>query len=138
MKKTLVSLAVSGLLITSACGGGASSGGSTASAQPQGEAAGTQVAIVDFAYSPADVEVAVGDTVVWTNEDDIAHTVTSGQAKKQGVPGVSPNKDAKPDGVFDSGTMELDDTFEFTAEKAGSFTYFCAIHAGMSAQIVVR
>ena len=95
------------------------------------------VDIADFAFAPAELEIEQGDTVTWTNEDDIAHTVTSGRAKKQGVPGVSKNRDAAPDGVFDSGTMELNDTFEFTFDESGTFTYFCAIHAGMAARVVV-
>lgn len=99
---------------------------------------GKQIAISNFAFDPNSVQAAVGDTIVWTNEDDIAHTVTSGRAKKQGVPGVSENRDAMPDGVFDSGTMELNDTFEFVAKESGTFNYFCAIHAGMSAQLVIR
>ncbi|MFP5350955.1 MAG: plastocyanin/azurin family copper-binding protein [Actinomycetota bacterium] len=97
----------------------------------------TTVEVVDFAYAPEQLEIQTGDTVTWVNRDDIAHTVTSGRAKKQGVPGVSENRDAAPDGVFDSGTMELDDTFDFTFDQAGTFTYFCAIHAGMSARVVV-
>lgn len=97
----------------------------------------TTVEVVDFAYAPEQLEIQTGDTVTWVNQDDIAHTVTSGRAKKQGVPGVSENRDAAPDGVFDSGTMELDDTFDFTFDQAGTFTYFCAIHAGMSARVVV-
>ena len=95
------------------------------------------VEIADFAFAPGDLEIEQGETVTWTNEDDIAHTVTSGRAKKQGVPGVSKNRDAAPDGVFDSGTMDLDDTFEFSFDESGTFTYFCAIHAGMSARVVV-
>lgn len=97
----------------------------------------TTVDIADFAFAPADLEIEQGETVTWINQDDIAHTATSGRAKKQGVPGVSKNRDAAPNGVFDSGTMELDDSFDFTFEEAGTFTYFCAIHAGMSARVVV-
>lgn len=96
------------------------------------------ISIANFAFDPGTVEASVGDTIVWTNEDDIAHTVTSGRPKKQGVPGVSQNKDAEPDGLFDSGTMELNDTFRFTPRETGTITYFCAIHAGMSARLIVR
>lgn len=136
MKTKLIGLGITALLLTSACGGVASPAPS--GEQQEQDNGGAQVEIVDFAYSPETLDVAVGETIVWKNEDDIAHTVTSGKPKKQGVPGVSPNRDAQPDGVFDSGTMELDDTFEFTPDEAGAFTYFCAIHAGMSARIVVR
>lgn len=104
---------------------------------PAETSGGAGVAISDFAFDPDPLELDQGQTVTWTNDDDIAHTVTSGRAKKQGVPGVSENRDAAPDGLFDSGTMELNDTFEFTFDESGTFTYFCGIHAGMSARIVV-
>lgn len=138
MKTKLIALGFVGVALTSAC-----SEGSTAATSPEGEpllspTAAVQVDIADFAYSPAEVEVERGEQIVWTNKDDIAHTVTSGRPKKQGVPGVTSDRDAQPDGVFDSGTMELDDAFGFTADETGSFVYFCAIHAGMSARIVVR
>lgn len=103
---------------------------------PDGDA--KQAAIVGFAFEPNVLRVDVGDTVRWTNEDDIAHTVTSGRPKKQGVPGVSEDRAARPDGTFDSGTLELDDTFEFVARSAGTYRYFCAIHAGMEARLIVR
>ena len=128
--KTLAALLCVGIL----AGGCAST--PAAEEAPQ-DAASTSATIVDFAFDPADVEIEAGETVIWTNEDDIAHTVTSGRAKKQGVPGVSENRDAAPDGEFDSGTMELDDTFEFTFTESGTFSYFCAIHAGMSGRVVV-
>lgn len=111
--------------------------GSPAAEDTPAESTPTSAAISNFAFDPAELEIAAGETVVWTNSDDIAHTVTSGRAKKQGVPGVSKNRDAAPDGVFDSGTMELNDTFDFTFQESGTFTYFCAIHAGMSARVVV-
>ncbi len=97
-----------------------------------------QTVIAGFAFKPAELRVAVGDTVRWTNEDDIAHTVTSGRPKKQGVPGVTEDRPAAPDGTFDSGSLELDDTFDFVARSAGTYRYFCSIHAGMEARLVVR
>ena len=123
------------LMCVAILAGGCSS--SPATEDMQQETASASVAISNFAFDPVELEIAAGDTVVWTNDDDIAHTVTSGRAKKQGVPGVSKNRDAAPDEVFDSGTMELDDTFDFTFQDSGTFTYFCAIHAGMSARVVV-
>jgi len=39
-----------------------------------------QVVIRSFAYDPADLAAAPGDTVVWVNEDIVPHTATSAQA----------------------------------------------------------
>lgn len=97
-----------------------------------------EVAIASFAFDPPSIDVDRGQAVTWVNRDDIAHTVTSGRAKRQGVPGVSDNRDAQPDGAFDSGTMELNDDFTHTFDEQGTFTYYCAIHAGMKARVVVR
>jgi plastocyanin len=85
-----------------------------------GEAAGTAIDIADFAFSPAELTVSVGDTVTWTNQDSAPHTVTS------------------DDGAFDSGRMDQGDTFEFTFEEAGTFTYHCDFHPNMVATITVE
>ena len=111
----------------------ASAGGSAAS----GDTSATEVTLSDFAFAPKKTSVSVGDTITWTNNDDILHTVTSGVGQKQGVPGVTKDKDAKPDGLFDQ-KVEFEKTFEFTFDKAGTYKYFCAIHPGMVGTVVVK
>ena len=64
-----------------------------------------------------------GTTVTWTQEDAGVHTVTSGTVV-QGTGGVT----EKPDGTFDSGSIATGNTFEFTFDQAGTYTYFCYIH----------
>lgn len=135
-------------LLGAACGGGTESTPPAQEAAPapstepsEAPAAGsgspTEVTIEDFAFAPKKSSVSVGDTVTWTNADDILHTVTSGIGQKQGVPGVTKDKNAKPDGVFDQ-EMEFEDTFEYTFDEAGTFKYFCAIHPGMVGTVVVK
>ena len=70
-------------------------------------------------FAPGTIELKVGDTVTFVNDDEIAHTATA------------------DDGAFDSGTMEPGATFEFTAEKAGSISYVCEFHPGMTGTINV-
>jgi plastocyanin len=77
------------------------------------------ISIDNFAFSPAEVAVAPGTTVIWTNHDDIPHTVTS------------------TDGVFKSHALDTDDSFSFTFEKAGSYQYFCSLHPHMVGMIKV-
>ena len=74
----------------------------------------------DNSFSPADLKVAVGDTVTFTNEGAIAHTVTATSGAE-----------------FDSGSLAPGATFEFTAEKAGTVSYVCTFHPGMQGTIEV-
>ena len=83
----------------------------------------------DLAYDPPLVTIAVGQTIRWTNMDDVAHTVTSG---------VSDGLSATADGLFDSGFMEKDATFIHTFEEAGVFPYYCIPHPWMRGTVVVQ
>ena len=57
---------------------------------PSGAASSYGVEIKDRAYSPKNLEVTIGDTVVWTNLDDEEHTVTftDGVDSNPGCPGL--------------------------------------------------
>jgi len=70
-------------------------------------------------FSPNPVEVKVGKTVTWINDDSGRHTVTS------------------KDGVFDSGMMGKGQSFSFTFDKAGEYPYFCSPHPNMVGTVVV-
>jgi len=85
-------------------------------ADAQGAAA---VAIVDFAFQPASLEVTAGTTVTWTNSGAATHTVTA------------------DNGAFDSGRLAPGATFSQTFDTAGTFTYHCDIHPQMTGTIVV-
>jgi plastocyanin len=78
-----------------------------------------QVAIANFAFSPAELTVPVGSKVTWTNNQATNHTVTSDT------------------GAFGSPTLAQGDTFEFTFTQAGQFPYHCSIHTTMTATIIV-
>jgi plastocyanin len=96
------------------------------------------VTIQGIAFSPAKLTVPVGAKVIWTNKDNVKHTVTSGKPGKDAVPGVSKGSAAKPTGVFDQPMSPSGSTFSFTFSKSGTFTYFCRIHSSMRGTIVVR
>lgn len=82
----------------------------------------------DTAYDPLDLEVEVGTAVTWTNNDEVAHTVTSGES--DGTAGEA-------DGTFDSGFIEPGETFSYTFDEPGTFTYFCTPHPWMQATVTV-
>ena len=78
-----------------------------------------KVTIDNFTFAPAEVKVKVGDTVTWTNHDDIPHTVVSA-------------------GKFRSKAMDTDGTFSFTFTSAGEYKYFCSLHPHMTGTIKVE
>jgi plastocyanin len=83
-----------------------------------------QIQIQNFAFGDP-VTVKVGTRVTWTNLDNAQHTVTA------------------DDKSFDSGVLAKGQSFSFTFTKAGSVSYYCAIHGGaggqgMSSKIIVQ
>ena len=83
------------------------------------ERAVPRVSIKGMKFSPAALEVKVGDTVRWENEDDRDHTVTAA------------------DGSFKSGNLRNGDTFEQKFDKAGNFAYSCSYHPRMKGSVNV-
>lgn len=80
------------------------------------------------AFDPIDLEITVGTTVRWTNDDALAHTVTSGTS--DGMVGT-------PDGFFDSGFLMPGDTYSHTFDETGEFTYYCLPHPWMQGTVTV-
>ena len=124
-----------GTVFAVSCGGGEqpSSDAKGATTDPVG------VSLEAIAFSPPELTVPVGTTVTWTNQDEgVAHTVTSGKPKKQGVPGISEDTPGKPDGTFEGELDDAGDTYEFTFDDPGTYRYYCAIHAPMTGTIIVE
>ena len=90
-----------------------------ASAAPSAVAAAVTVSVIDRSFQPADVEVAVGETVAWSNDDTEGDTVTA------------------IDGAFNSGVMTAGAEFPTTFDAVGTFDYFCAIHPEMTGSVTV-
>ena len=103
---------------TGATGGEGGGGGTSVSIVPGSSSLTTD------AFQPNPVQVSVGSTVTWTNNDAQPHTATSGQ-------------NATPDGRFDSGIMAPGATFDFTFTEAGEFPYFCLLHPNMVGTVSV-
>jgi plastocyanin len=120
------------------CGGGGSEPAEPAAPAAADEPATTTVELRSFAFQPGRLEVEAGTTVEWTNDDDILHTVTSGTPAEQGVPGVTADTPPMPDGRFELALDGADASGRFTFETPGTYSYFCAIHTAMTAEVVVR
>jgi plastocyanin len=89
-------------------------------ANDQPSAANGEIKIDNFSFGPQTLTVSVGTTVVWTNSDDIPHTVVS------------------TDGVFKSKVRDTDEKFSYTFTKAGTYSYFCSVHPKMTGKVVVQ
>jgi plastocyanin len=82
-------------------------------------AAGSQVVIKDFMFSPTSLPVKAGATVTWLNKDEEPHTVISDT------------------GLFHSAAMDTNDSFSFKFDQAGTYHFTCSIHPRMVGTIVV-
>lgn len=73
-----------------------------------------------------DIEISVGDTIVWKNGDQAKHTITSGTVEDG------------PDGKF-GGTKFLvpGEFYKFTFTEKGRYPYFCLIHPWMTGVVTV-
>lgn len=87
-------------------------------ASPAASAGEEQVTIKDFVFTPQKLEVPVGTTVTWTNQDVTQHTVVS-------------------EGNWKSDILQKGDTFSYTFDKAGTFDYICTLHPNMKGQVIV-
>jgi len=96
-------------------GGGGQSGGGTSG----GTSGGTTVTEQNFAFSPQTLQVKVGDTVTFKNDDSTAHHVVF-QAGN------------------DLGEQQPGQSVTYKAVARGSFPYKCSIHPSMTGTIVVK
>ncbi len=79
-------------------------------------------------YAPDNVTVVVGvnNTVTWTNNDTVHHTVTPGNE-----PAGSPWSGGSPD-------MPPQASYSFTFTVPGTYSYFCKYHNWMTGTVVVK
>lgn len=83
--------------------------------------AGTNVSIVDFAFSPAAVTINPNDSVTWTWAGAFAHSTTSNNTN-----------------LWDSGILSQGASFSHTFNSAGTFPYHCTVHPFMTASVTVQ
>lgn len=88
-------------------------------AAPAG-AATMAVTIDNFTFGPSEITVHPGDTVTWTNRDDIPHTVRA------------------ETGSFKCSVMDTGETCNITFKEAGQFKYFCSLHPHMTGTVIVK
>ncbi len=88
--------------------------------------------LTDTAYNPNPIEVNVGQTVLWTNDDFSFHTVTSGEVGDTDAARIFDSGLAGPTALSSTGK-----TYEYTFELAGEYPYYCILHPGMVGKVIV-
>jgi amicyanin len=94
----------------------------SSSASTSGVVMTTAVKIQDYMFSPMVIKIKVGQTVTWTNEDQVHHTVTADTI----------SADAPNGPLIGQGQ-----TYSFTFKKAGTYTFHCMPHPYMHGTVVV-
>ena len=92
----------------------------TPSARPARDDDRVRASAFQMAFNPGRIEIEVGTTVTWTNEDAVAHTVTA------------------DDGSFHSGLLGTGQTWSYTFTEQGEFPFYCIPHPFMKGIVVVR
>ena len=82
-------------------------------------------------FEPYIVNILVGDTVTWTNNDDAIHVVVSGAPNNESF------KDFEDGEIFDSGFLKSNETFSHKFLEEGVFGYFCTLHPWMNGFVTV-
>lgn len=100
-------------LATALCGAGH---GASAKDKPKVHT----VVIEAMRFAPEVIEVSVGDTVIWKNQDAFPHTVTADNRS------------------FDSGEIATERSWKFKAVKKGVHPYICTLHPTMKGRLVVK
>ena len=82
------------------------------------QAATVTITIDNFTFSPETVTIHAGDTVIWTNQDDIPHVV------------------AEKDGKFRSTALDTGESYSRMFSAPGTVDYYCAIHPHMTGSVI--
>lgn len=78
------------------------------------------VRIKGMKFVPNNLNIKTGTTVTWRNEDPVPHNVIS------------------DDETLQSQLLQQGDTWSYTFDKAGTYSYICGLHSGMKGSIVVE
>ncbi|HEY8125461.1 MAG TPA: cupredoxin family copper-binding protein [Methylocystis sp.] len=78
-----------------------------------------QVAIDNFAFTPATITVKKGTKITFVNHDDLPHNIVEEKA------------------AFKSKALDTDESYSHVFDKAGEIVYFCGLHPQMKGKVIV-
>ena len=67
-------------------------------------------------YSPLNLEIPIGSTVTWVNDDSVPHNIQS------------IDREGKVTQLFNSPPLNTGDRFEHTFDEEGVYKYYCSFH----------
>ncbi|NCN86349.1 hypothetical protein GW932_00805 [archaeon] len=79
-----------------------------------------KINIINFAFIPTNLEIKVGESILWENKDSSKHTVTSTIGNE-----------------LDSSELLKGETYFHKFDKVGTYEYYCSIHPYMKGKITV-
>lgn len=122
MRKSVLAFAVTALLglTAGACGGGEEGGSASTPTKPAG-GSGEAAAVINATgttWEPDEVTIDAGETVKWEIKGSIVHDLKGDE------------------GVEHKASSNYE--YTHTYEKAGTYSYQCTIHPGMTGTITVN
>jgi plastocyanin len=114
MKKHALAYLGMGTLLALSCGS------ETNTPPPPPPPGGSTIQTVGTSFEPANLTVAAGTTVTWTDTDGVAHTVTSGTGSSAADAGQ----------LFDM-SLTGHGSVTHTFDTPGTYPYFCRPHEPM-------
>jgi len=78
------------------------------------------VEINSTGFSPFELTIRKGDSVIWVNRDSMDHMITSDS------------------GELDSGYLKQNKIYDHTFDTSGTFEYFCELHPYATGKIIVE
>jgi amicyanin len=79
------------------------------------------VNLKNFAFVPGELKIHIGDSVTWTNQDSVMHTVTSDSGSE-----------------LSSKSLSNGQSYTHTFTTAGTYNYHCSPHPYMTGTIIVE
>ena len=81
--------------------------------------ANVHIAIIDYAFEPAEQAITAGESITWQNDGQELHNVFDLA------------------GTWESPALSSGQTYTFMFTTPGTYTYVCSIHSGMLGTITV-
>ena len=79
------------------------------------------IKIINHAFGPSDIKVKQGQTVFWTNEDSVAHSIKSDSGTE-----------------LSSSSMDKGFSYAHSFETKGTYNYHCEAHPEMKGRVIVE